>query len=43
MRGTWRKSSFTGSPEGCANKALGIGVCFHGCPALGDLGGMLLS
>ena len=38
MKGTWREGSLAGDPEGYVEKALEMGIPFHGGPHSGNLG-----
>jgi hypothetical protein len=35
VKGTWRKGSLAGDPEGCLEKALEMGISFHRSPIWG--------
>jgi hypothetical protein len=37
VKGTWRKGSLAGNPEGYVEKALEMGISFHRGPILGNL------
>ena len=39
VKGTWRKGSLAGDPEGYVEKALETGISFHGGPILENLEG----